>query len=111
MKNLGALSFEFFQPNFLDQFRCCNFVSFIVEILVFYHSLLLFIVGKLTFTLYCIFQKYVSNFETEKIGMIELPYMNEERLSKIGIPMGPRMRILQESQLCFRQENFNIYIV
>ena len=43
--------------------------------------------------------------------MIELPYMTEERLEGIGIPLGPRLRILQESQLCFRQENFDIYIV
>ncbi|KAK3594998.1 hypothetical protein CHS0354_003722 [Potamilus streckersoni] len=57
------------------------------------------------------YEKYAVNFETEHIGMIELPYMTEERLEKIGIPMGPRLRILQEAQLCFRQENFNIYIV
>jgi hypothetical protein len=37
--------------------------------------------------------------------------MNEERLEKIGLPMGPRQRILQEAQMCFRQENFDIYIV
>ena len=43
--------------------------------------------------------------------MLELPYLNEDRLQKIGIPMGPRLRILQESQMCFRQENFDIYIV
>lgn len=43
--------------------------------------------------------------------MIELPYMTEERMEKIGIPMGPRLRIIQKTQLCFRQENFNIYIV
>ena len=59
----------------------------------------------------CLLQRYIPNFETEKIGMIELPYLNEERLMKIGIPMGPRLRILQESQMCFRQENFDIYIV
>lgn len=57
------------------------------------------------------FQKYSINFEKEHIGMIELPYMTEERMEKIGIPMGPRLRIIQEAQLCFRQENFNIYIV
>lgn len=37
--------------------------------------------------------------------------MNEERLIKLQIPMGPRLRILQEAQMCFRQENFDIYIV
>ncbi|XP_052058172.1 uncharacterized protein LOC127698642 isoform X3 [Mytilus californianus] len=57
------------------------------------------------------YEKYSVNFEKEHIGMIELPYMTEERLEKIGVPMGPRLRILQEAQLCFRQENFNIYIV
>jgi len=43
--------------------------------------------------------------------MVELPYMTEEMLQKIGIPLGPSRRILQEAQMCFRQENFNIYIV
>lgn len=43
--------------------------------------------------------------------MLELPYMTEERLEKIGIPMGPRLRILQEAQNCFQHENLNIYIV
>lgn len=57
------------------------------------------------------YEKYSQNFEKEHIGMMELPYMTEERLEKIGIPMGPRLRIIQEAQLCFRQENFNIYIV
>ncbi|GAB6023762.1 hypothetical protein CHUAL_008516 [Chamberlinius hualienensis] len=57
------------------------------------------------------YEKYACLFETEKIGIIELPYLTEERLQKIGIPMGPRMRILQEAQMSFRQEHFNIYIV
>ncbi|XP_041351726.1 uncharacterized protein LOC121370508 isoform X2 [Gigantopelta aegis] len=57
------------------------------------------------------YERYAKNFENEHIGMIELPYMTEERLESIGIPMGPRLRILQEAQLCFRQDNFNIYIV
>ncbi|KAK3093750.1 hypothetical protein FSP39_019651 [Pinctada imbricata] len=57
------------------------------------------------------YEKFGPNFDAEHIGMIELPYMTEDRLEKIGIPMGPRLRILQEAQLCFRQENFNIYIV
>ena len=57
------------------------------------------------------FQNYIPNFEKHKIGILELPYMNEEKLAKIGIPEGPRQRILQESQMSFRQENFNIYIV
>ncbi|XP_056021249.1 neuron navigator 3-like isoform X2 [Ostrea edulis] len=57
------------------------------------------------------YEKFVSNFDAEHIGMLELPYMNEERLEKIGIPMGPRLRILQEAQNCFQHENLNIYIV
>ena len=43
--------------------------------------------------------------------MMELPYMSEERLEKIGLPMGPRIRILEEAQMCFRQDNLNIYMV
>ncbi|XP_062595526.1 uncharacterized protein LOC134256867 isoform X2 [Saccostrea cucullata] len=57
------------------------------------------------------YEKFASNFEAEHIGMLELPYMTEERLEKIGIPMGPRLRILQEAQNCFQHENLNIYIV
>ncbi|KAL4238851.1 hypothetical protein ACF0H5_003558 [Mactra antiquata] len=57
------------------------------------------------------YKRYVSNFQSEHIGMIELPYMTEDRLEKIGVPMGPRIRILQEAQSCFRQENMNVYIV
>ncbi|XP_076359348.1 uncharacterized protein LOC143251897 [Tachypleus tridentatus] len=57
------------------------------------------------------YEKYAASFEGEKIGIMELPYLTEERLQKIGIPMGPRMRILQEAQMSFRQDQFNIYIV
>ncbi|CAD5111325.1 DgyrCDS640 [Dimorphilus gyrociliatus] len=57
------------------------------------------------------YEKYIENFSKEGIGMLELPYMTEERLSKIGIPMGPRIRILQEAQMRFRHDNFDIYIV
>lgn len=57
------------------------------------------------------YEKYVKNFEDEHIGMIELPYMTEERLKSIGIPMGPRLRILQEAQMCFQQGNFDVYFV
>merc|ERR1712079_247834 len=44
------------------------------------------------------YEKYASIFEEAKIGMLELPYLSEDRLEKLGIPMGPRMRILQESR-------------
>ena len=30
--------------------------------------------------------------------MLELPYLDEERLAQLGIPMGPRARILYEVQ-------------
>ncbi|XP_059608000.1 uncharacterized protein LOC132255846 [Phlebotomus argentipes] len=45
------------------------------------------------------YEKYASLFETEKVGMIELPYLGEERLQKLGVPLGPRLRILQEAQI------------
>jgi Fe2+ transport system protein FeoA len=41
--------------------------------------------------------------------MIELPYLTEERLHKMGIPMGPRIRILQEAQLSIRSDSMNDY--
>jgi len=48
------------------------------------------------------YEKYASAFEQERIGIMELPYLTEERLNKMGIPMGPRLRILQEAQLCLK---------
>ncbi|XP_038114161.1 probable cyclin-dependent serine/threonine-protein kinase DDB_G0292550 isoform X1 [Culex quinquefasciatus] len=45
------------------------------------------------------YEKYASIFENERVGMIELPYLGEERLQKMGIPLGPRLRILQEAQI------------
>ena len=56
-------------------------------------------------------QKYAALFERERIGMIELPYMTEDRLQKLGIPIGPRLRILQEAQMSLRNDNFNVYIL
>ena len=44
------------------------------------------------------YEKYASAFEEAKIGLLELPYLSEERLEKLGVPMGPRMRILQEAR-------------
>ena len=41
------------------------------------------------------YEKYAGIFEEAKIGMLELPYLSEERLEKLGIPLGPRIRILQ----------------
>ncbi|CAL1528403.1 unnamed protein product [Lymnaea stagnalis] len=57
------------------------------------------------------YEKFLKNFETQHIGMIELPYMTEDRLESIGIPMGPRLRILQEAQICVRKGDFDIYFV
>nr|CAH0112383.1 unnamed protein product [Daphnia galeata] len=55
------------------------------------------------------YEKYAPLFDQEKIGMIELPYLTEERLHKMGIPMGPRIRILQEAQLSIRSDSMNDY--
>ncbi|CAK8680127.1 unnamed protein product [Clavelina lepadiformis] len=44
------------------------------------------------------YEKYIKNFECESIGMMELPYMDEKRLHDIGIPLGPRLRIMKEAQ-------------
>ncbi|XP_046382248.1 uncharacterized protein LOC124153192 [Ischnura elegans] len=57
------------------------------------------------------YEKYASAFEHERIGLVELPYLTEERLQKMGIPMGPRLRILQEAQMSFCQENVSVYVV
>ena len=46
----------------------------------------------------CFAQKYSKHFEAEKIGLAELVHLNEDRLHKLGIPMGPRIRILQEAK-------------
>ena len=56
-------------------------------------------------------QKYAPLFERERIGMLELPYMTEERLQKLGVPIGPRLRILHEAQLSMRSDNPNVYIL
>ncbi|CAL1280934.1 unnamed protein product [Larinioides sclopetarius] len=57
------------------------------------------------------YEKYAGNFENEKIGIKELPYLTEDRLQKMGIPMGPRIRILQEAQTCCPQNQYKVYIV
>ncbi|XP_043284093.1 PH domain-containing protein DDB_G0275795-like isoform X2 [Venturia canescens] len=45
------------------------------------------------------YEKYATAFEKEKVGMVELPYLSEERLQKMGVPLGPRLRILQEARI------------
>ncbi|CAG5130674.1 unnamed protein product [Candidula unifasciata] len=57
------------------------------------------------------YEKYLQNFEKEHIGMIELPYMTEVKLQTLGIPMGPRLRILQEAQVYLKQANLDLYFV
>ncbi|XP_037072659.1 uncharacterized protein LOC119093756 [Pollicipes pollicipes] len=57
------------------------------------------------------YEKYATLFERERIGMLELPYMTEERLQKLGVPIGPRLRILHEAQVSLRNDNLNVYIL
>ncbi|KAH0808039.1 hypothetical protein GEV33_014752 [Tenebrio molitor] len=45
------------------------------------------------------YEKYANVFENERVGMVELPYLSEERLQKMGVPLGPRLRIMQEAQI------------
>lgn len=54
-------------------------------------------------------QKYANAFEKEKVGMVELPYLSEERLQKMGVPLGPRLRILQEARISVCKDP--IYVV
>lgn len=50
-------------------------------------------------------QKYATVFENERVGMVELPYLSEERLQKMGVPLGPRLRIMQEAQISVCKDN------
>ncbi|XP_078000840.1 uncharacterized protein LOC144453422 [Glandiceps talaboti] len=45
------------------------------------------------------YEKYVPNFEKEKVGIIELPFLSEQRLERLGIPTGPRLRIMHEAHM------------
>ncbi|XP_060530927.1 uncharacterized protein LOC132704736 isoform X2 [Cylas formicarius] len=51
------------------------------------------------------YEKYANVFETERVGMVELPYLSEERLQKMGVPLGPRLRIMQEAQISVCKDN------
>nr|CAH7735152.1 unnamed protein product [Callosobruchus chinensis] len=51
------------------------------------------------------YEKYASVFESERIGMVELPYLDEDRLQKMGIPLGPRLRMMQEAQISVCKDN------
>ena len=58
------------------------------------------------------YEKYASAFEDAKIGLLELPYLPEERLEQLGVPMGPRMRILQEAKTAIGNDHsMNVYIL
>ncbi|KAL6646216.1 hypothetical protein ACP70R_017824 [Stipagrostis hirtigluma subsp. patula] len=39
-------------------------------------------------------EKYLINFQAEEVDMKALVYMNEEDMKSLGIPMGPRKKIL-----------------
>ncbi|XP_071479131.1 uncharacterized protein [Diadema antillarum] len=45
------------------------------------------------------YEKYLPKFEKAGITMMEMPYVSEEKLETIGIPIGPRLRIMQEAQI------------
>ncbi|XP_064073200.1 uncharacterized protein LOC113396510 isoform X3 [Vanessa tameamea] len=45
------------------------------------------------------YEKYAALLEKEKVGAAELPYVGEDRLRALGVPLGPRMRILKEAGL------------
>lgn len=47
-------------------------------------------------------------FEQEKVGMIELPYLTEDILKHMGIPLGPRLRILQEARISVCNNFLNV---
>ncbi|KAJ8948920.1 hypothetical protein NQ318_020507 [Aromia moschata] len=51
------------------------------------------------------YEKYATIFENERVGMVELPYLSEERLQKMGVPLGPRLRIMQEAQISVCKDN------
>ncbi|CAG4953431.1 unnamed protein product [Colias eurytheme] len=43
------------------------------------------------------YEKYAALLEKEKVGAAELPYVGEDKLRSLGVPLGPRMRILKEA--------------
>ncbi|CAH3976233.1 uncharacterized protein LOC123714492 isoform X1 [Pieris brassicae] len=43
------------------------------------------------------YEKYAAMLEKEKVGAAELPYVGEDKLRALGVPLGPRMRILKEA--------------
>ena len=71
------LNLKLYQP-FVEFFRVVYFASLFVDTLTYFLS-----------------QEYAENFHKAKIGIMELPYTSEEQLIDIGIPSGPRKRILE----------------
>lgn len=52
---------------------------------------------------WCVFncmcvQQYHAKFQREGVTILELPHITEEQLINMGIPLGPRQRILDEIQ-------------
>ena len=57
----------------------------------------LIVVSLLLLKVFCVFYwRFNPHFKTEEIEILELPYMTEQRLQNLGIPLGPRLRILEE---------------
>ena len=48
------------------------------------------------FHFYFFQQRFADNFEAEQVGILEMAYMTEERLQSLSIPLGPRLRIMEE---------------
>lgn len=44
------------------------------------------------------YEEYIPRFHNEKIGILELPYLTEHDLINMGLPLGPRLRILHEAK-------------
>ncbi len=57
------------------------------------------------------YEKYAAAFEEAKIGLLELPCLSDERLERLGIPMGPRLRIMQEAKVAIASNEYNVYIL
>lgn len=47
------------------------------------------------------YEEYAPMLEREKIGIYELPYVNEKKLHSLGIPYGPCARMIHEAQQYF----------
>jgi hypothetical protein len=67
---------------FYRRSSCCSYSSFIVVVK----------------GLFWVFLLEIPHFKAEEIGTLELSYMSEQRLQNLGIPLGPRLRILEEIQ-------------